>query len=98
MKMSFEYYRVPGAYTVPPKGRPSVICLHKYERGKGFVMDMFDANPPRSKGGCTICDININGNTYTARAYCSHSDNFSYKLGRDISLGRAMKLYEEETT
>jgi len=97
MKKRFEYYRVPSTYRVPNKGRPSVIDLHRYERGKGFLMDLFNIGSPRSKGGCTICDLTINGNTYTARAFCSHSDNFCYRRGRDISLGRAMKLYNEET-
>ena len=100
MKMEFEYYRIPDTITKPPpKGRPHRDWLHLYIRGGGWQTLVFASTiKPNSKGGCTVCKITINGNTYTERAYCSHSDNFCYKRGRDISLGRAIKLYQQEVT
>lgn len=95
MKMSFEYYRVPTTIRVPRKGQPSSRLLYRYRRGEGFTEI---TNEPRSKGGLTLCTITCGDQAITAVAACSHSDNFCYKLGRDISLGRAMKLYEQEAT
>ncbi len=99
-RINFEYYRVPSFVEAPKKGRPKTEHMKRYGRGEGFLL----ADPhnvlrkPSSKGGATVCNITANGKQWTACAFCSHSDNFSYKLGRDISLGRAMKLYNEEQT
>lgn len=45
------------------------------------------------RGGVTICDIfDEEGNCLsTGMAICSPLDNFNKKIGRDISLGRALK-------
>ena len=101
MKMEFEYFRVPETITKPPpKGRPHRDWLHRYFRGEGWARIAFvNRVGPNAKGGATICIMTAkDGSVWTATAYCSHSDNFSYRRGRDISLGRAMKLYEQETT
>lgn len=44
------------------------------------------------RGGVTIAEI-WDGKTLVARgeAYCSHKDNYSKKIGRNIAVGRAMK-------
>ena len=94
-RINFEYYRVPRFREVPTKGRPADCILLRYFRGEGFQTT--PAKGARPKGGATVCNITANGKQWSARAYCSHSDNFCYKRGRDISLGRALKLYNEET-
>jgi hypothetical protein len=47
---------------------------------------------PHSKGGKTIANVyDPDGNRIgTGVAYCNHRDNFNYKIGREIAVGRAM--------
>ena len=100
MEMNFYYYRIPDTITKPPpKGRPHHDWLHRYFRGYGWARLGFVGRvAPKPKGGRTVCRITVNGKDWIGDAYCSHSDNFCYALGRQISLGRAMKLYEQEMT
>lgn len=98
MKKKFDYYRIPDTFRPPTKGRPGIGNLYTYARGDGFKTNALNGVAPASKGGVTTCDLTVNGETIQTAAYCSHSDNFCYARGRDISLGRAMKLYEQETT
>ena len=45
-------------------------------------------------GGVTECHLVLEDNSeIVAIAECSMQDNFNYKIGRQISLGRAMKKY-----
>ena len=44
----------------------------------------------------TMSIIKINNNYYIGRALCSNEDNFSRKVGRSISLGRAWLSYENK--
>jgi len=45
---------------------------------------------PQRTGGITTCAIDIDGTEFSGSANCSLSDNFSYKQGRKIALGRAV--------
>jgi len=50
---------------------------------------------PSERGGYTVCKIKSPGNPdVMAFALCSLSDNFSYERGREISFGRAARLFE----
>ena len=94
--IQFEYYRIPeDLYLQLSKGRPRWINLHRYFRGDGFAVNKSYA--PLSKGGATSCTITALDNTqkWSATAYCSYSDNFCYKIGREIALGRAKKQLEK---
>ena len=47
---------------------------------------------PSPRGGRTGCTVILpNGDKVIGEAECSHRDNYSKKLGRDIALGRALK-------
>jgi len=95
-KIKFSYYRIPNTIDVPCKGRPKIKYLHKYVKGKGWEGFSYPSRP-LPKGGVTVCIIeNRDGVRVQARASCSHSDNFCYALGREISLGRALKLYKQQ--
>ena len=90
-KVQYKYYRIPYVSTIniPEKGRPHSVHLHHYVRGEGFA-SISGRMSPRSKGGKVICTITTkDGEEHAGEAYCSCSDNFCYKLGREISLGRA---------
>ena len=91
MKKVISHYRVPqSSYKGQTRGRPSPVVLHRYYRGDGFhsLADM----KPCSRGGMTFCDI-FDGEKLVAigTAKCSYADNFDYKIGRDIAIGRAEK-------
>lgn len=58
--------------------------LGRYFRGR-------DERAVATKGGQTFCIIRRNGQEVIGIALCSHRDNFSYRLGREISFGRALK-------
>ena len=47
----------------------------------------------------TVCNLLSEGGTIlaTGHAYVSPRDNPSKKIGRDISVGRAMKMYQGES-
>ena len=95
-KIKFEYYRVPLTNELlPAKGRPNYLETKRYFRGDGFPN--YPLNQPSAKGGITICRFTINGKEQATRAFCSHSDNFCYQIGREIALGRAKKQLEKET-
>jgi hypothetical protein len=48
---------------------------------------------PSPRGGYTVCDVYDSKGNCVSRgcAECSHKDSFCYKIGRDISRGRALK-------
>jgi len=49
-------------------------------------------------GGTTTCLITLpDGTEVSGAAACSNKDNFSKKIGRDISLGRALAALERRT-
>ncbi|MEK6883940.1 MAG: hypothetical protein AABY22_30195 [Nanoarchaeota archaeon] len=48
----------------------------------------------RAKGGFTFASIkDKNGNLCSFKVKCSDKDNFCYRVGRNIALGRAYKAY-----
>ena len=97
----FQYYRIPSKYGTPNKGKPDSRVLHLYERGKGFKeQTLIPYNVPNSKGGMVICELLMKNEDGTydmvfGVADCSYADNFCYKIGREIALGRAKKQLEK---
>lgn len=61
---------------------------YHYQRGRTKEWHPFE------RGGYTLCFIYDGGGKLVAvgRAECSKLDPFSYRLGREISLGRALKV------
>lgn len=99
----FRHWRIPTAndsMAQHSKGRPPQASMYRYSRGTGFVT-VSSRNPhrlvlhvgvvPRARGGMTQCLFINNAGTVIAagRAMCSMSDNFNYRVGRDIALERA---------
>lgn len=51
---------------------------------------------PESKGGETECHLVLrDGTEIVGVAQCSLKDNFCYRIGREIALGRALKKYAD---
>jgi hypothetical protein len=77
-----EYYRI-----VSGKG-----LVRYFRKGKrDFV--------PETKGGMTICKLILeDGREITGVANCSKKDNFNYRLGYRIAVGRAEKIYNNLVT
>lgn len=51
---------------------------------------------PEPKGGITLVQVEYgDGRTFRASARCSKRDNFNRAIGRQIALGRALKIAEE---
>jgi len=101
-KTKFQYFRIPDIYELPDKGKPEVYHLSLYERGNGFIDENATTSrtvPPTSKGGHVTCRILDNNGDLIAygNANCSYADNFCYRIGREIALGRAKKQLERET-
>ena len=89
-EVKFYYSRIPSHRNIPKKGRPPQRLLKRYFRGDGFVEGI--KFPPTSKGGETRCVmIAPDGERYFGSASCSCADNFCYRTGREIALGRASK-------
>ena len=87
-EVKFYYSRIPDTYELPKKGKPPKNHLYAYVRGDGFALTC----PPASRGGRVDCTITApDGKVYMGQAKCSCSDNFCYKTGREIALGRALK-------
>lgn len=88
VKIEYAHYRVP-RNRGSAKGEPPFFSLYRYYRDK-------DKMKPNEKGGKTICYIrDPNGNNIAVgEATCSMSDNFCYRIGREIALGRALKKLE----
>jgi len=52
---------------------------------------------PFERGGMTICEVTKNKQfEFDTSAVCSLQDNFSYKRGTKIALGRALKVLSAE--
>lgn len=100
VKTFYEHYRVPewdwgfdrvdiGDLFDMDKAnhKPLDKWLFRYKQNeKPFVV--------RVRGGKTTCTLVLsNGESIVGTSYCSMSDNFCYKTGRDIARERAMKQY-----
>ena len=84
MKIYYKHYRVRQGHK-QRKGPPPVI--ESYRRGQTDWI-------PMGRGGLTSCTILSDDNNKIlahGKALCSMSDNFNYKIGRDIARGRAEK-------
>lgn len=96
LKITYRHYRIPSEYRDElsgRKGRPPGRLVYRYRHKFGFEIS---DDPPLEFGGVTICDIvDENGREFSADAWCSLSDQFQYKIGRAIALGRALKRMEE---
>ena len=79
-----------------PKGKPPLIILSAYNRKRGKFINPYEREycKPASRGGMTECVIyDESGNRYEGTAYCSLSDNFNYKVGREIAFQRAYENF-----
>lgn len=85
MKVTYRYYRPPKTWGMkwPKKGPP--------KRGMSRYIRSCPNFRPLERGGITICILEIDGKTYKGVAKCSFSDQFNYKIGRDIATGRALR-------
>ena len=80
-KVYYKHYRYPADWSYEKLG------MQPYSRRKTKWQ-------PTCKGGRTICYLVLsNDNMVCGYADCSEKDNFSYKIGRQIAYGRAMKRY-----
>ena len=92
----FEYFRIPEVFDTPKKGTPTSRDLIRYFRGDGFEEPYVKDVSPLSKGGRVYCSIGEEtGIGAFGISNCSFSDNFCYKIGREIALGRAKKQLEK---
>ena len=87
IRIEYSHYRVPRNRDTS-KGEPPLCSLYKYYRG--YKMK------PNEKGGKTVCRI-YHGDELVSigTATCSMSDNFCYRIGREIAYGRACKKMAE---
>lgn len=82
-----EYYRLPEQFNkVTSLTEEAIINLvERYYRTKPNTFT------PSVKGGATRVVVKFsNGREVIGYSTCSVKDNFSYKLGRQIALGRAL--------
>lgn len=93
MDATYQHYRVPEMVPTPEGGSPNPFILSRYYRGDGFK-DMPSMVRPKPKGGLTACVMSGNGRQAVGLAWCSHSDNFCYEVGRRIARGRALEQLE----
>ena len=107
MKFYYYFYRIPNYFVVDDlKGKPSDHFLKRYSRGRktkqkgviGFGLHALSDVKPLAKGGkVELKVIDDQGQVIIhTKAYCSFQDNFCYKLGKQIALGRAMKKIESK--
>ena len=85
MREIYAHYRIP-VEKHKRKSRPKFCSeLKPYSRGRTNDFT------PHTKGGATVCLLVDDANQLLAEAwsYCSHSDTFSYKIGRTIARNRA---------
>lgn len=102
------HYRIPvslfkSSQHAPKKGRPIYSDLFAYKRGGGWDYEYPKevGADPLSRGGMTIATIydkETNEIQAMGEAICSMSDNFNYKLGKAIAVGRCLHAYHNDTT
>lgn len=73
--------------------------LHaRFEHCRNYQAGPFNgmAIPLDPRGGTTSCYIEDEDNNVVAHGYakCARAEQYNKKIGRDISLGRALKAYE----
>lgn len=83
-----EHYRV-------LKGCGKTMFPLRYKRGVGFSIDHY--SEPDTKGGETCAYVKtVDGDEYEAWSTCSANDNFCYRIGREIALGRLRKQLADD--
>lgn len=104
LKFRVEHYRVP-RWPYGPRngghGRVPSRLLRRYSRRYGFHFGPeYEPNEhawvrPQEKGGLTIVRLldDYGNEIVNGEARCSFDDNFSYKRGVRIAMGRAIKNY-----
>jgi len=95
MKIQYKFYRLPDnkSRDYPTTGKPQKDHLKRYYRRKnedGIHWSNFDLTRPTTKGGAVYCIVEDEFIKLITVAYCSMSDNFCYKIGKDIAYNRAM--------
>lgn len=105
MKFRYTHYRVPfvPVRDYPKRGSPKRHDTQQYSRNCGWIDVMKDTGiKPYERGGMTVCEIVDKDDNVLAKgsAVCSYADNFNYRLGRIIAVGRAVdqmnQRYREE--
>lgn len=105
VKTLYEHYRVPycswdrGWHNLDANDiRKADNATHKPLDKWLFRYEQHDKRfYPRLRGGMTTCTLVLSNNKpIVGTAYCSMSDNFCYRTGRQIALERALKQYREE--
>ena len=97
-KVEFDHYRVPfreaWARSYPRRGKPinmGVADLYRYSPKYGWNSEYTIDDKPFPRGGKTVCLVTLSdGRKAEGVALCSMADQFCYRIGRDISKGRAM--------
>jgi len=93
MKITYEHYRVSDFFNVTRanRGKPSKLNLTRCFRKRGRTHPSVYLNRWFPRGGKTVCIIWNDRDRAIAigEATCSMSDNFCYRIGREIALGRA---------
>jgi len=89
MKVYFEHYRVHNNVDCT-RGKPEAGCLQRWYRSRK-AREARRIWVPRATGGATVCTIVLdNGQEVSGTAFCSMSDIFCYKVGRNLSYARAI--------
>jgi hypothetical protein len=80
------------------KGQPNDSLLMIHNRKEGFVKisdgtTTTEKEPVFNRGGSVFCHIvdEKTGKESVGVSYCSFSDNFDYRKGKQIAYGRALK-------
>jgi hypothetical protein len=104
-RFRFSHYRVPKypGFVYPKRGKPSKYDVSPYSRSAGWIStDIFEEDniKPLERGGMTFCEIVDDEGIVIANGIsrCSFSDNFNYRMGRNIAGGRAMALAKDYFT
>ena len=99
-KVTVKHYRIDDLNKPEcTKGKPPEGLLYRYRKVTNEnILNFFY---PATRGGKTEVTIQLfdeHGDPvirFVGIALCSLSDGFCYKRGREIAMGRALKLYDE---
>lgn len=86
----YEHYRYPHS-----ENEQNIVNVynpyHAYRYKRNFKTFV-----PSGNGGVTACRLVLDtGEEIVGIAHCNPTDNFNYRLGRRIALGRAQKAFAE---
>lgn len=95
-KVTVRHWRIPEAFFYTDTDQPNIM-VRWYRKDK----DKRNWQVAHEKGGKTEVAIDVfdeHGDPlarFVGVALCSMKDNFCYKLGREIAMGRAFKQFDE---